>query len=62
MQKSIWPLLLLWFFLPYEYRNMLGPLMLVGIIPGTGTKEPKHMDPYIDVLVDELLELTNAAV
>jgi len=30
-------------------------MMLAGIIPGYGRKEPKSLDPYINVLVTELL-------
>ena len=33
--------------------------MLVGIIPGNGTKEALHLDPYMDILVDELLEMSS---
>lgn len=61
-QKSMWPLILTWLNLPIHVRTLLGPMMLVGIIPGTKTEEPKHLDPYIDVLVDELLSLTNLTV
>ena len=55
VQKSIWPLILTWITLPQELRYILGPMMLAGIIPGYGRKEPKSLDPYINVLVTELL-------
>ena len=29
--------------------------VLVGIAPGNGSKELKSLDPYLDILVDELL-------
>ena len=32
--------------------------MLVGIIPGNGSKEASDLNPYINILVDELLELS----
>ena len=35
-------------------------LFLTGIIPGP--KEPKNMDPYIDVLVDDTLDLDKMVV
>ncbi|XP_063437818.1 uncharacterized protein LOC134718894 [Mytilus trossulus] len=54
-QKSMWPIILTWISLPQEIRYLLGPMMLVGIIPGNGRKEPKSLDPYITILVDELL-------
>ncbi|XP_076084502.1 uncharacterized protein LOC143055256 [Mytilus galloprovincialis] len=55
VQKSIWPLIITWITLPQEMRYILGPMMLAGIVPGYGRKEPKSLDPYINVLVDELL-------
>ena len=36
--------------------------MLVGIIPGNGTKEPKSLDPYLEIVVDELLALSDRVV
>ncbi|VDI64678.1 Hypothetical predicted protein [Mytilus galloprovincialis] len=61
-QKSMWPLILTWLNLPVNVRNILGPMMLVGIVPGTKTEEPKNLDPYLDLLVDELLELTECTM
>ncbi|CAG2239934.1 unnamed protein product [Mytilus edulis] len=46
-QKSMWPIILTWISLPQEIRYLLGPMMMVGIIPGNGRKEPKSLDPYI---------------
>lgn len=34
-------------------------MILVGIFPGNGTKEAKHISPYLEVVVDELLVLSN---
>ena len=61
-QKSMWPLILTWLNLPIKLRTTLGPMMLVGIIPGTSTEEPKHLDPYMNVLMDELLELSECSM
>ncbi|XP_052097487.1 uncharacterized protein LOC127732488 [Mytilus californianus] len=61
-QKSMWPLMLTWLNLPIPVRYILGPMMLVGIVPGTKTEEPKNLDPYLDVLVDELLELSTCTM
>ena len=41
---------------------MFGNLWLVGTIPGNGTKEPNTSDPYLSILVDELLSITNKEV
>ena len=44
-------------------RNLFGNLILVGIIPAEMEgKEPFHLDPYLEVLVDELLCLTDARI
>ena len=37
-----------------------GNLFLVGIVPGNGRQEAKTIQPYLEVLVDELISLTNA--
>ncbi|XP_071135395.1 uncharacterized protein [Mytilus edulis] len=58
-QKSMWPLLLTWINLPVQIRQLLGPMLLVGIIPsGRNGSEPKSLEPYIDLLVDEILKLS----
>ena len=44
--------------LPRQTRNLFENVLLLGIILGNGAKEPKHLNPYLDVLVDELLELS----
>ena len=33
--------------------------MLAGIVPANGSKEPKNLNPYLRILVDELLKLSN---
>ena len=52
---SMWPIVVSILNLPSHLRRLPGYLQLVGIIPGRS--EPKNTDPYMDVLVDELLEL-----
>ena len=37
-----------------------GAMFLTGIIPGP--KEPKNMDPYLDIVVDDILDLENVTV
>ena len=61
-QKSMWPQLVVWFRLPPQIRVTLGPLMLYGIIPGSGSSEPKSLDPYLDILVNECLSLTECTM
>ena len=46
--------------LPRNIRYNFGNLFLVGIIPGNGRKEAKTIQPYLEVLVDELISLSNA--
>ena len=55
---SMWPIVMILLNLPHETRNLFENVLLLGIIPGNGAKEPKHLNPYLDVVVDELLELS----
>lgn len=52
---SMWPVMLTLLNLPRNLRNRFASILLVGIIPANGTKEPQNLNPYLDVLVDELL-------
>lgn len=52
---SRWPIIITWITLPQEIRYFLGPLMLFEIVPGHRRKKSKSLDPYISILVDELL-------
>lgn len=56
---SMWPIVLTLLNLPRNIRNLFGNLMLVGIFPGNGTKEPGSLNPYLEILVDEMLPLSN---
>lgn len=56
---SMWPIVLGQLNLPRNIRNLLSNLILVGIIPAQeGGKEPIHLEPYLEILVDELLCLS----
>ncbi|XP_062584302.1 uncharacterized protein LOC134246058 [Saccostrea cucullata] len=62
-QKSMWPIMLTWITLPPSIRQLLGPMLLMGIIPsGVNGSEPKSLDPYLSIVVDELLTLTEFPV
>ena len=54
---SMWPIMLSVLNWPKTHRNRFENIMLVGIIPANGKEEPKSVDPYIEVLVDEVMEL-----
>ena len=57
---SMWPIVLTVLNLPRHLRNLGGSMLLAGIIPGRS--EPKNMDPYLDVLVDELIQMNGLQV
>lgn len=57
---SMWPMFLVPLNMPQSVRMKSGSMFLAGIIPGP--KEPKNMDPYIDVLVDDILDLEKLVV
>ena len=57
---SMCPMILVPLNLPQYCRNSSQSLMLTGIIPGPA--EVKNTDPYIDVLVDELLQINGSTV
>ena len=57
-QKSMWPIILTWINLPVRIRQHFGPMLLMGIIPsGKNGSEPKSMEPYFEILTEELLAL-----
>ena len=57
---SMWPVMLTVLNLPKRLRNLFANMLLVGIIPGNGGREPKAVDPYLEVVVDELLTLSGS--
>ena len=52
---SMWPIFVSFLNLPARLRRQPRYLQLVGIIPGK--TEPVNTDPYLDILVDEVLQL-----
>jgi hypothetical protein len=52
---TCWPLILVNYNLPPELRYKLVNILCAGVIPGP--KEPKDMDSFLAIIVDELLEL-----
>lgn len=56
---SMWPIVMGQLNLPRKIRYEFANLILVGIIPSQEQgKEPKHLDPYLEVLVDEIAFLS----
>ncbi len=63
IQKSLWPVFLSFLAMKGKYRHVLGMgLILVSIIPGYKTAEPKSLYPLLELMVDELLELTGSTM
>ena len=59
----MWPVVPTLLNLPRVIRQSFANLLLVGIIPaGDGGKEAKNLNPYLDILVDELLSLSNQRI
>ena len=56
---SMWPIMLTLLNLPRNLRNRFSSILLVGIVPSNGPHEPQSLQPYLDILVDELLELSS---
>lgn len=56
---SMWPIVLGQLNLPRRIRYNFANLILAGIIPSqVQGKEPKHLDPFLEVLVDEMMFLS----
>ena len=53
----MWPIMVTVLNLPKTCRNNFENVMLAGIIPANIKEEPESVDPYVEVLVDELLGL-----
>lgn len=56
---SMWSIVLSILNLPRKVRHSFCNLLLVGVVPGNGSKEPNSLDPYLEIVVDELLSLSN---
>ena len=57
---SVCPMFLMNLNLPPHVRRLAGSIMLTGLIPGP--HQPKHTDPYVDVLVDDIMHLNTLKV
>ena len=55
---SMTPIMLTMLNLPRHVRNTFGNILLAGIIKGKKTKGEMSIDPYVEILVDELIFLT----
>ena len=56
---SMWPIMITLLNLPRKMRCLFQNILLLGIIPANGTKEPHNISPYLELVVDELLYLSN---
>lgn len=54
----MWPIMLTNLNLPHKVRNLFHNILQVGVIPGNKQGEPTSLEPYLNILVDELLSLT----
>lgn len=60
---SMWPIVLGQLNLPRRIRYNFANLILAGIIPSqVQGMEPKHLDPYLEVLVDEIIFLSGCKI
>ena len=60
---SMWPIMLTLLNLPRQIRQSFANILLVGIIPaGSSGKEPATLNPYLEIVVDELLTLSNQSL
>ena len=59
---SMWPIMLTLLNLPRRLRSRFASIMLVGIIPSNRGQEPRSLNPYLNILVDELLELSGCTL
>jgi len=56
---SMWPIMLTLLNFQRYICNSYNSIFVAGMIPGNGTHEPKNLDPYMEILVNEILELTD---
>ncbi|XP_060083986.1 uncharacterized protein LOC132563249 [Ylistrum balloti] len=61
VRYSMTPIMLTLLNLPRHIRNNFGNILLVRIIPGSNRSEASKLDPYIEIMVDELLYLTECS-
>eukprot|EP00111_Clytia_hemisphaerica_P008665 TCONS_00025353-protein len=58
----MWPLMVQILNWPPKFRKSFAEIQLLGIVPGHGTAEPKNLEPYLEVFVDEMKELSNCSM
>ena len=58
----MWPIMLTLLNLPRKFRNLFTNILLVGIVPGNEGMEPKSLDPFLEILVDELLQISDSTL
>lgn len=54
---SMCPIFLIPLNFPNHVRRLFGSTFLLGIIPSP--KEPENIDPYVELVVDEIMHLNN---
>lgn len=58
-QKSMWPIIRTWINLPFELRQLFGPMFWVGIIPGVlKGNEAKSLEQYLELVTNEIIQST----
>ena len=57
---SMWPMMLTLLNLPREMRNSFSNILLLGVVPGNGSHEPQNLDPYVEVMIDELIQISRS--
>ena len=62
VSNSMLPLMLSLLNLPRNIRYHFGSILLVGIIPSNGSQEPQSLNLFLDILVDELLEVSSSTM
>ena len=58
----MFPIMLTLLDLPRHMRNRFAGILLVGIVPSNGSQEPYSLNLYLDILVDEMLELSSSTL
>lgn len=59
---SMWPIVLTVLNFPRKIRMLFGNMWLAGIVPGSGTKEPQSLSPYLEVIADEIISLNGTQI
>ena len=61
---SMWPIMMATLNLPRDRQHHFENMLLLGVIPGNGKHEPKTLDPYLEMIVEdlELLNLQNKKI